>query len=585
MVRQHRDSQLGQRHSVENWRYADAAARTAATGFVASDVHKLALQLDDGSYWRLSNHSPVTWAAVAGGGGGSGTVTSVALTVPADLAVSGTPVTTSGTLAVTRNTQLANRVLAGPASGGAAVPAYRALVAADIPTHPHATGDITGLTEAVQDIVGAMIVAGTNMGTITYDDTAGTVTVNGLALSTEQVQDIVGAMVQAGANVTVTYDDTLGTLTVAATGGGGGGVTVEEEDGTPTVAVVSKIQVPNGTLTDDGAGTVSLNYYSIAAVDAALAGKSNTGHTHTASNITDFVEALGDATAALLVEGAGIDLVYDDGAGTLTIALTGTLDANARVGVRKNSAGATFTRRRVNFIEGTNVTITVADDATDEEVDVTIAASGGGGSISVEEMDGTPDVAAVNTIRVPNGSLTDETGGVVSLDYARSSHAHAGTDITTGTVDAARLPDASTTAKGVVELATSGENAAGVVVQGNDARLSDARTPTAHTHPSTEITDFGEATYDTVAAILVAGTNVTLTPNDTNNTVTIAASGGGSGHSIEDEGTPLTARSKLNFVGAGVTVTDDSGDDASVVTIPGGGGSASFVGIAKWGTD
>lgn len=45
---------------------------------------------------------------------------------------------------------------------------------------------------------------------------------------------------------------------------------------------------------------------------------------------------------------------------------------------------------------------------------------------------------------------------------------------------------------------------------------------------------------------------------------------GGSGHSIEDEGTPLAARSKLNFVGAGVTVTDDSGDDASVVTIPGG---------------
>lgn len=50
-----------------------------------------------------------------------------------------------------------------------------------------------------------------------------------------------------------------------------------------------------------------------------------------------------------------------------------------------------------------------------------------------------------------------------------------------------------------------------------------------------------------------------------------SASGTG-GHTIEDEGTPLAARSKLNFVGAGVTVTDDSGDDASVVTISGGGG-------------
>jgi hypothetical protein len=41
----------------------------------------------------------------------------------------------------------------------------------------------------------------------------------------------------------------------------------------------------------------------------------------------------------------------------------------------------------------------------------------------------------------------------------------------------------------------------------------------------------------------------------------------GAGHIIQDEGTSQTARSKLNFVGAGVTVTDDSGDDATVVTI------------------
>lgn len=52
------------------------------------------------------------------------------------------------------------------------------------------------------------------------------------------------------------------------------------------------------------------------------------------------------------------------------------------------------------------------------------------------------------------------------------------------------------------------------------------------------------------------------------------------GHVIEDEGTPLTQRTKLNFVGAGVTVTDDSGDDASVVTIAGGGGTISDTAFA-----
>src|SRR6187431_1069248 len=40
--------------------------------------------------------------------------------------------------------------------------------------------------------------------------------------------------------------------------------------------------------------------------------------------------------------------------------------------VRKNSTGSDFTRRRLNLIEGTNVTLTVADDAGDDEVDITI---------------------------------------------------------------------------------------------------------------------------------------------------------------------------------------------------------------------
>jgi hypothetical protein len=41
-------------------------------------------------------------------------------------------------------------------------------------------------------------------------------------------------------------------------------------------------------------------------------------------------------------------------------------------------------------------------------------------------------------------------------------------------------------------------------------------------------------------------------------------------HVIEEEGSPLTQRSKLNFIGAGVTATDNSGADSTDVTIPGG---------------
>jgi len=59
-------------------------------------------------------------------------------------------------------------------------------------------------------------------------------------------------------------------------------------------------------------------------------------------------------------------------------ALSGLVDANARVTVRKNTGADVGTRRRLNLIEGANITLTVADDAGSEEVDITIAGATGG---------------------------------------------------------------------------------------------------------------------------------------------------------------------------------------------------------------
>lgn len=53
--------------------------------------------------------------------------------MPGIFAVAGSPVTTAGTFTVTFNTQSANVVFAGPASGAAATPTFRSLVAADLP--------------------------------------------------------------------------------------------------------------------------------------------------------------------------------------------------------------------------------------------------------------------------------------------------------------------------------------------------------------------------------------------------------------------------------------------------------------------
>lgn len=66
-------------------------------------------------------------------GATGGTVTSVAQTVPAEFSIAGSPITTSGTLAITKVTQTANTIWAGPTTGAAAQPVFRALVAADLP--------------------------------------------------------------------------------------------------------------------------------------------------------------------------------------------------------------------------------------------------------------------------------------------------------------------------------------------------------------------------------------------------------------------------------------------------------------------
>jgi hypothetical protein len=77
--------------------------------------------------------------------------------------------------------------------------------------------------------------------------------------------------------------------------------------------------------------------------------------------------------------------------------------------------------------------------------------------------------------------------------YALASHTHAASDITSGTLDAARLPLATTLAAGAVIVGTglgvsSGTvsvtygTTSGTACQGNDSRLSDARTPTSHAH-------------------------------------------------------------------------------------------------------
>jgi hypothetical protein len=69
-----------------------------------------------------------TWSQMTGGN-----VTSVGLVLPNTFTVTGSPVTGAGTLSASYANQSPNTVLAGPGSGGAGTPAFRALGQADLP--------------------------------------------------------------------------------------------------------------------------------------------------------------------------------------------------------------------------------------------------------------------------------------------------------------------------------------------------------------------------------------------------------------------------------------------------------------------
>lgn len=189
-------------------------------------------------------------------GGGSGTVTSVGLSLPSFITVSGSPVTTSGTLTGTLANQTANTVFAGPTSGSSAAPTFRAIVAADL-----GTGTANSTTYLRGDLTWATI--------------SGTGTVTSVALSLPSFITVSGSPVTTSGTLTGTLANQNANLVFAGPSSGSAAA--------PTFRSLVRADIPNGPI-------------STITADTTLAATDDTILCNNSSNITITLPAASTVT-------------------------------------------------------------------------------------------------------------------------------------------------------------------------------------------------------------------------------------------------------------------------------------------------
>jgi hypothetical protein len=292
---------------------------------------------------------------------GGGTVTSVAISAPSQFITSGSPITTNGTLGLAWNNQSANVVLAGPSTGIPSAPTFRALVAADLPSHTHTAANVTDFSEAVDARVSALV-QNTSSLSWSYNDVGNTLSATvslspfsttnlaegtNLYYTNTRVYNKAKTVVLGGSGISATSNDGAETVTLALdftefnTDSITQGTTnlfltdekVQDVVGAMTVnsAEIERtyIDEPNNTISFSLATTaVTAGAYGSGSqvatftVDSKgrLTAAANSSISITSSAVSDFAEAVMDVVGGTLIDDSNdIDASYVDGSDSLTL--------------------------------------------------------------------------------------------------------------------------------------------------------------------------------------------------------------------------------------------------------------------------
>jgi len=485
-----------------------------------------------------------TWGTPAGSGG---TVTSVALALPAEFTISGSPVTTSGTLTGAWDTQAANTVFAGPTTGAAATPAFRALVAADIPTHDSPlTATYVGYGSAGGALTGSANYTWTNASNLlTLGAAAGTATITAADGSTS-----------AGAALILTGGDGAGTnqdggnitLTPGAlTGTGTRGSLVLDYSTYPALDAT-------GVLTSDGAG--GLSWGSPAGTYTFdISGQTGAGSTISSGDTLDFTAA-----------GTGLSFA----AATDTITLSGTLDVDhGGTGQTSytdgqlligNTTGGTLDK--ATLTAGTGITITNGGGS----VTITNSTPGGASTWTLSGDSGTPQtVSSGDTVDIAGGTgistaasatdtLTVTNTGVTSIV--------AGTGITiSGATGAVTITNSSPGGAYTFDIQDQLANTQ-TISNGDTLSFLDGTFITPTVSAVDSVTHDLSASGTASATTFLRGDNTWAVPASTAASLTSTFIGYGSGANL------LTGTSNFTFSGAtGIVTLNSSGTTATIQSV------------------
>jgi hypothetical protein len=225
--------------------------------------------------------------------------------------------------------------------------------------------------ERVDDRVNALLVAGTNI-TTTYNDAAGTYTINSSGKTQEEIEDIVDGLLVAGTGITLTYNDAAGTLTVNGTGAFGNSDVESYLDANGTT-------FPDNIKAQFGAG----NDLQIKHDGSNSFIQNGTGTLFVEGSIIKFMNAAGNETIASFVQDGSVELYHNNVKKFETasdgIDVTGHIDSttltttgNVIVGGNLTISGTT-TSVNSTTLEVADLNITVGKNAT------TSAATNGAG--------------------------------------------------------------------------------------------------------------------------------------------------------------------------------------------------------------